>query len=354
MRFGLSAEQEALQEAVMRFTREKAGLAQARAFAQAAEPGAEDVVAGLQDLGVPGILISAEAGGLGLGLFEAALVAEAFGAAATPAAFIGAHLLAPLALAAGGGQGERLKAIAQGRLAMGVALSEHTGARAGAGLVAQGATLNGRTVFVIDIEADAFIVADKAGGLHIVEANAPGLSIVRMPTIDATRRTGELVFDAAPAERLSDDPAIIRRLIDAGRIAYAADMLGAAQCMLDQAVAYAKQREQFGRPIATFQAVKHMCAEMAAALEPARALVWYGAHAFDTKAADASIAACHAKAHLSEVATMIAKTATEVHGGMGFTDLVGLHFWFKRIGFNRQMLGGPEAVRADAARLQGL
>ena len=78
------------------------------------------------------------------------------------------------------------------------------------------------------------------------------------------------------------------------------------------------------------------------------------AHAFDALPEEASLDACLAKAHLSEVGTFVAKTATEVHGGMGFTDLVGLHYWFKRIGFNRQMLGGPSVVREDAARLQGL
>jgi alkylation response protein AidB-like acyl-CoA dehydrogenase len=118
-------------------------------------------------------------------------------------------------------------------------------------------------------------------------------------------------------------------------------------------VAYAKTREQFGRPIGSFQAVKHMCAEMAAALEPCRALVWYAAHALDAGLDDASVAACHAKAHVCEVATFVARTATEVHGGTGFTDLVGLHYWFKRIGFDRQVLGAPQRARADAAKLQG-
>jgi alkylation response protein AidB-like acyl-CoA dehydrogenase len=97
-----------------------------------------------------------------------------------------------------------------------------------------------------------------------------------------------------------------------------------------------------------------MCAEMAAALEPCRAMVWYAAHALDALPDEASVTAAHTKAHVCEVATRIAKTATEVHGGMGFTDLVGLHYWFKRIGFDRQLLGSPQACRADAARLAGL
>ena len=97
-----------------------------------------------------------------------------------------------------------------------------------------------------------------------------------------------------------------------------------------------------------------MCAEMAAELEPCRSLVWYAAYAFDDAPGEASLTAAHAKAHLSEVGRFIARTATEVHGGMGITDLLGLHFWFKRIGLNRQLLGGPERVRRLAAQIQGL
>ena len=143
-------------------------------------------------------------------------------------------------------------------------------------------------------------------------------------------------------------------MIDTGRVMLAADTLGAAQNMLDQAVAHAKERRQFNRPIGSFQAVKHLCAEMAAALEPCRAMVWYAAHALSAIPQEAHLTACHTKAHIAEVGTFVARTATEVHGGMGFTDLLGLHYWFKRIGFNRQMLGTPELVREEAARAQQL
>jgi alkylation response protein AidB-like acyl-CoA dehydrogenase len=176
---------------------------------------------------------------------------------------------------------------------------------------------------------------------------------VRMDSIDATRRLSELEFRATPAELLAADAAL-ERLRDAAWVILAAEMLGAGQTMLDKAVAYAKERKQFGRVIGSFQAVKHLCAEMAAELEPARALVWYAAYAFDHAPADASLMAAHAKAHLSEIGRFVARTATEVHGGIGMTDLLGLHYWFKRIGQNRQLLGGPERVREIAARVQGL
>ena len=93
---------------------------------------------------------------------------------------------------------------------------------------------------------------------------------------------------------------------------------------------------------------------MAAKLEPARALLWHAAHAIDVEDEEALAMAFLAKAHISEIGTFIARTSTEVHGGMGFTDLVGLHYWFKRIGVNRQVMGSPMALRELAARQQGL
>jgi alkylation response protein AidB-like acyl-CoA dehydrogenase len=92
---------------------------------------------------------------------------------------------------------------------------------------------------------------------------------------------------------------------------------------------------------------------MASDLEPCRALVWYAAHAVGAIPEESRLMICHAKAHLAEVGQQVARKSTEVHGGMGFTDLLGLHYWFKRNGFNRQLLGAPELVREEAARLQG-
>ncbi len=359
MEFGLSQEQTMLQESLARFLGESGNLARSRRFAADKEARAQDVIDGMAELGVTGLIIPEDHGGVGLSLLDAALVSEVLGANVTPAPFIGSSVLAPLALMGAGDAGQQglwLPKLASGAVVAGVALSEAVGARDGAGVEIRDGKLYGRSLFVVDFEADLYVIVDRSGELHLVAADSPGLTRTPLRTIDLTRPTGELRFDGVEAEPLnSGDTAVaLRALIDAGRVMIAADTLGAAQAMLDQAVTYAKERKQFDRPIATFQAVKHMCAEMAADLEPCRALVWYAGHALDHLPAEASITACHAKAHLSEVGTQIAKTATEVHGGMGFTDLVGLHYWFKRIGFNRQILGGPQTVREDAARLKGL
>jgi alkylation response protein AidB-like acyl-CoA dehydrogenase len=268
-------------------------------------------------------------------------------------------VLAPLALIGGGTaaqQAEWLPKLAAGEVTAAVAISEAVaGAREGAGVTARGGKISGKTLFVSGgMAAALIIVADTEGGLHLVRGEAAGLSRSLMPNIDETRRLAELSFDGVAAEPLGGGPDLLVRLRDAGWVLIAADSLGACDAMLEKAVAYAKERRQFGRVIGSYQAVKHMCAEMAAEIEPSRSLVWYAAYAFDAAPQEASLTAAHAKALTSEIGRFVARTSTEVHGGMGITDLLGLHFWFKRVGLNRQLLGGPERVREIAARLQGL
>ncbi|MFP6584726.1 MAG: acyl-CoA dehydrogenase family protein [Candidatus Hydrogenedentota bacterium] len=359
MEFGLSQEQEMLQQSVGGYLQDNGGLDRARKFADDGESRADDVWAGLCELGVPGLIIDEEYDGLGLSLLDAALVAETLGYNVTPVPFVSTVIMAPMAIALAGSDEQKtqwLPKLADGSVIAGAALTEVIGARSDAGVTSDGSTLNGKALFVLDFEADVYLVADADRNLYLVDAKAKGLERNLLTTVDKTRPVGELVFNNVAAEAFPNASGedVCARIIDAGRIILAADNLGAAQNMLDQAVAYSKIREQFGRVIGSFQAVKHMCAEMASDLEPCRAMMWYAAHAFDTAPEESSLLACHTKAHLAEVATSVGKTATEVHGGVGFTDELGLHYWFKRIGFDRQMLGGPTVVREEAARIQQL
>ncbi len=359
MEFGLSEEQELLQKSVGGFLEKHGGLDRARQFADNDESRADDLWAGLCELGVPALLIDEEHGGLGMSLLDAALVAEAMGYYVATAPFVSTVIMAPLAISLAGSDAQKshwLPKLADGSAIAGAALTETISTRLDAGVAASGSTLNGKSLFVLDFEADVYLVADTERNLHLVDANASGLERIRLTTIDKTRHVGELIFKDVAAEPLESagDVDVVARIIDAGRIILAADNLGAAQNMLTQAVAYSKIREQFGRVIGSFQAVKHMCAEMAANLEPGRAMMWYAAYAFDNLPDESPLLACHTKAHLAEVGKSIGKTSTEVHGGVGFTDELGLHYWFKRIGFNRQILGGPEMVREEAAKLQQL
>ena len=351
MDFGLSEEQALLQDSINRCLDANAPLDAVRRVAAGKDTDAA-IWSALCEIGAGALLVPEAQGGVGLAPLDAALVAECLGYHCTPSPFLGSAILGALALTGAGDQDDRLARLAAGELRMGIALAEAVAARADAGIRSSQGQLTGKALFVLDPAADEYLVADRHRRLFLVAAAAARVSVV--PTIDRTRPTCELTFDGAPATLLSENPGILDDLIDTGRVMLAADTLGAAQNMLDQAVAYAKERHQFNRPIGSFQAVKHLCAEMAASLEPCRAMVWYAAHALSEVPGEAHLTACHTKAHVAEVGTFVARKATEVHGGMGFTDLLGLHYWFKRIGFNRQMLGAPELVREEAARAQRL
>jgi alkylation response protein AidB-like acyl-CoA dehydrogenase len=166
----------------------------------------------------------------------------------------------------------------------------------------------------------------------------------------------ELTLERTPCTPLAEEGTAaprLEQLLAAGRVLLAADAFGAATTMLERAVAYSLERRQFDRVIGSFQSVKHLCAEMAAELEPCRSLLWYAAHVADADPDEFALMACHAKAHVGEVTQFVARTATEVHGGIGFTHELGLHWFFKRIGLDRELLGNPDRARQDAARLQG-
>lgn len=358
MEFCLSADQTMFQDSVKALLGEAASLDKVRAAASGEECVARAIDAGLVELGATMILVPEAYGGLGLGLLDAGLVQEALGRSVAPGRFL-ATSMAVVGLLGAGSESQKqafLPRIAAGEVRFGVAVAERVGAHEAAGVAAVDGALLGKSLFVLgSAGATHIMVADKDGTLHIVAADAAGLKRTALTAIDKTRDFAELRFENTEAERLTgenDIGAAADSMVGAGRILVAADTLGASQAMLDMAVAYAAERKQFDRVIGSFQAVKHLCAEMAAEIEPSRALVWHAAYAFDNDP-EGALLACLAKAHLAEVGTFVARTSTEVHGGMGFTDLVGLHYWFKRIGTNRQLLGGPVLVRDAAAKLQG-
>ena len=353
MQFGLSEEQILLQDNVNRFLDDNSPLDRVRHYADGGED--SDIWAGLAELGIPALLIPEAQGGIGLQPMDAAIVAECLGSHIAPTPFLGSAVMAPTALVASGGDhGELLAEIAAGTTRVGIAFGEAIKRRNDAGVTVKDGRMSGTSMYAFDAQADVYLIADQHQHIYLVRADDPGLKRSNLVTVDKTRRTVELNYDNVAAATISTEASVFATTVDIGRVALAADTLGAAQNMLDQAVEYAKQREQFNRPIGSFQAVKHMCAEMAAELEPCRSMVWFAGHALAELPEEARVTACHTKAHLAEVGQFVAKTSTEVHGGMGFTELVGLHYWFKRIGANRQWLGAPEFVREEAAVLQGI
>lgn len=346
MEFALSEDQRMLQDSLKGVLSEAAHLDRIRKIAAGETGEGAALDAALSEFGLSALMVPEAAGGLGLGALDACLVQEALGYDVGPSRFLATAVAAKVFA----GKPEVLGAIAGGEAKFALALTELFSRRDGAGVELKGGKLSGKSLLAHSVDgATHILVADTAGGVHSVAAGKAKVTV--MQTIDRTRTFHEVALDGAePLVSVTPGP----EPIAFARLLVAADTLGAAQAMIDKAVAYAKERQQFGRVIGSFQAVKHMCAEMAAKLEPARALIWHAAHALDIGDAEGPMMANLAKAHLSEVGTFVARTATEVHGGMGFTDLVGLHYWYKRIGVNRQLLGSPEQARETAAQLQGL
>jgi alkylation response protein AidB-like acyl-CoA dehydrogenase len=358
MDFGLSDDQRLLEETLRGFLKDQVPIGRVRELRDAPCPNDRAIWKALAELGATGILIPEARGGSGLSLLDAALVCQSLGYAVTPAPFLSSAVMVPVALGALGGAEPDpwLGGIAAGEVVFGVAVTEHFSVREEAGVALEGGTLRGKALMALDaVGADHVLVAVEGDRLAVVRGDAAGLGATRLTTLDATRCTSELVLDdVAPEVVFEDAGPALERMLDAGRIALAADTLGACEAMIEQAVAYAGERVQFGRVIGSFQAVKHMCAEMIAELEPARSLLWYAAHSFDALPDEAPLMACHALAHISEIGREIASVATQVHGGIGWTDEQNLHFWFKRIALARHLLGGPELLRNRAAELQGL
>jgi len=351
--FGLSDEQRLLQETVRRLLDEAYPTTRARAISDTATAHDQALHAQLCELGAFGTLVPETHGGNGLSFLDAMLVAEELGRAAAPGAFVATGVIAAIALREFGNEPlckEVLPEIAAGRTRVGVGLAECYAVRDGAGVRLERGRLEGTALFALDAVGADRLLVHCAGGLALVAAQAAGVEVIPLDSVDRTRRIAELRFrEVEPTALLEGTP----RVLAAGRLALAFDLLGCCTRALELALAYANERKQFGRVIGSFQAVKHILAEIAAALEPARSLAWYAAHAFEHEPADASRLAALAKAHVSEVATEILRKATEGHGGIGFTEQYDLHLWFRRVALSRQLLGGPELLRDEAARLRG-
>lgn len=358
MNFGLSQEQDLLGETVARFLEEWLPVARVREVIDADEGVDARTWQALAELGVIGCLVPEVHGGAELSVLDAAVIATALGHGAAPLPFLGSALLSTLVMrdaASDAVKAEWLPRLAGGSARMALAAAERTERRQEAGVRIEAGRLRGTALFVIDgAGADAYLVA-VGDDVHLVPADADGLAAKPMPTIDRTRRVLELGFDAvAPADSFLDAGAALDRALDAGRVALSADIVGSCDRAIAMSVAYAMDRQQFGRPIATFQAVKHLCAEMAAAIEPARSLLWYAAHAWDAIPGESALTATLCKAHLSEVGHDLVRTATEVHGGIGFTDEHDIGLYLKRAMALSAQYGNEATHRARYARLVGI
>jgi alkylation response protein AidB-like acyl-CoA dehydrogenase len=376
MDFGLSDEQEALQRSAREVLARECPPALVREAARGADGVPRALYARMADLGWMGLIVPERDGGSGLGALELALVLEELGRAAAPGPFLGTQLVVAALVRAGSAAQRRrwLPRLVAGEVFGALAYLEESdrhdpgGIRLRARAARGGWRLTGTKLFVMGVPgADLLLVAARTGtgggprgvSLVLVEADAPGVRVRPQETIDLSRRLGEVDFrDAAVAPeallgRPGDGWPLLARLLDLGAVGIAADSLGGAARALEMAVEYAKTRQQFGRPIGSFQALKHMAAEMVAEVEPSRALVWYAAYAHDHRPREAARAAAIAKARLGEVYTSTVDRAVQMHGGIGFTWEHDLHLWFKRARWNEVAFGDPAFHRERLAALDG-
>jgi alkylation response protein AidB-like acyl-CoA dehydrogenase len=374
--FGLSEDQEALQRSARDFLARECPPALVRETAKSDDGVPRDLYRRMADLGWMGLLVPERGGGLGLGAIDLVLVLEELGRAAAPGPFLATQLLVAGLLHGGTTEQRRtwLPRILAGEAFGTIAHLEESdrheprGIQAKARKTRDGWVLSGTKLFVPEAAAaDVILVAARttAGvgpsgvSLFLVERGARGVRVTSQRHVDLTRRFGEVALKnvAVPKSALVGVPGqgwpVLARLLDLAAIGIAADSLGGAQRTIEMAVDYSKVREQFGRKIGSFQAMKHIAAEMVADVEPTRSLVWYAAYAWDRHPRAAARAAAMAKASLGDVYSRTARRSVEMHGGIGFTWEFDLQLWFKRAHTNEVVFGDPAFHRERVAQLDG-
>jgi alkylation response protein AidB-like acyl-CoA dehydrogenase len=383
MNLGISTEQRELRESVRRFLTERAPLTKVRELMDTADGTDPDVwrQASAQ-LGLPGIAIPEEYGGAGFSFAEQAIVLEELGAALFTGPYLASAVLAATALLASDDEEAKkdlLPGIAAGETVATLAFTEDGGSwdPASIRLAATGNAgpknagpknagswrLDGHKSFVLDGHAADLILVvaatetDGQLSLFAVTSAADGLTRRALPTLDQTRKLARLAFNHTPA-RLVGEPgaarAVLDHVLDVAAVALAAEQLGGAQRALDMAVAYAKVRQQFGRPIGSFQAIKHRCADLLLEVESLRSAVGYAAAAVAAGSAELPVLAPLLKAYASDVYSHVAGENIQIHGGIGFTWEHDAHLYLKRAKASELFLGDASYHRERLATRIGL
>ncbi|HKJ25861.1 MAG TPA: acyl-CoA dehydrogenase family protein [Myxococcota bacterium] len=379
MDFSFTEEQEELRETARAFLAEHASSEAVRA-AMEAEHGHDPATWKRigAELGWTAITIPEAHGGLGLTEVELVALLEVMGEVLLPSPYFATVALGANALLVAGSDAQKdawLPGIAEGQTRATLAVPGAGGRWNVAGVEAtcradgDGHVLSGVARHVVDGAcADLVIVAARAEGssgdvgvsLFAVPGDAPGLERRALPTMDRTRRLAELRMDGlrVPASaRLGDEGAAapaLREILDRAFVALAAEQVGGAQRCLDMSVAYAKERVQFGRPIGSFQAIKHKCADMMVAVESARSVAYYAGCVAAEGSAELPAVASMAKAWCSEAYFRCAAESIQIHGGVGITWEYDCHLHFKRARAGEAFLGTPAEHRERVAVAMGL
>jgi alkylation response protein AidB-like acyl-CoA dehydrogenase len=369
--FTFSAEQQELRAVLRRFFDDKSPEAEVRRLMDT-EDGYDKAVWSqmAEQLGLQGLTIPEEFGGSGYTYVELVVVFEEMGRCLLCAPYFSGVALAANALLSSGDKGAQrdyLPGIADGSKIATLALAEASGRWDEQGVtlpasrVGSDWQLSGEKLYVLDgHSADVVLVAARTAAgvsLFAVEAGAPGFSAIALPTMDQTRKQARLTFKDTPARLLGADgeawPAISKTL-DLAVVALAAEQVGGAQRVLEMAVAYAKERVQFGRAIGSFQAIKHKCADMLLAVESAKSTAYHAGWAAAHDNDELSMAASLAKSYCSEAYLRAAAENIQIHGGIGFTWEHPAHLYLKRAKSSELLFGDPTYHRELLAHRIGI
>ena len=350
MHFELSETQQAIKDAAREFLSHEMPSADVRRLIATETAFDPDVWRQCADQGYTGLMFPEEYGGVGLGLVEMAATLEEMGRALLPGPFVSTVLFAGTALSSG--VNERLKQtylapICRGEARATVAVLERSASwhRDAVAMEAKddeaGYLLTGEKLFVGDASiADFMIVAARTSDrdlmLLLVPTQTSGLQTMMTPSVDLTRRLYRVTFDRVqvPHDHLvargADAEVALQHAINVTALGLSAEMVGGMQYLVDHTVGYTKTRSQFGRPIASFQAVQHKCVDMFALVEGSRSATYYAAWALGQGDPDAELAVSVAKAYTSDAFREVGNMAIQAQGGMGFTWENDTHLYYRR------------------------
>jgi len=387
MDFGFSEEQEMLRQSARQFLEAECAMTYVRKMMDDDRGYSDEQWKKMAELGWQGLIIPEEHGGSGLNMVDLIVVLEEMGRVVMPGPFYATVILGATSLILGGSKAQKkqyLPKIADGSLKATLAHVEESGRWDAPGIAMpatksdSGFELNGTKLFVPDAHnADLLIVAartsskgEKGVTLFLVDAKAPGVKITLLKTMDQTRKLCEVNFDkvavgkAAVLGKVGAGWSLLERVVDHAKVALCGEMCGGAQKVLEMSVDYAKVREQFGKPIGSFQAIQHKCANMMVQVESSKSATYYASWAVANDVTEAHLAACMAKAYCSDAYRMVSGEGIQIHGGIGFTWEHDMHIYFKRAKgsevtfgdatWNRELvaqvvLDQPEAAAAGGA-----
>ena len=379
MNFGFNEEQELLRSTARKFFDNECPSTTVRTLMEAPEGMTPELWKKLAEQGWLGLIAPEEHGGMALGIVDLVVLLEEMGRAVVPGPFFSTVLLGGLAILEAGSDAQKkawLPKICSGEARATLAWMEPSAELGAAGVTlpaaakGSGFTLNGTKLFVHDAHtADVIVVAARTSSgqnpedgisLFLVPKGTPGLAVTLLPTMDQTRKLCEVTLTnvSVASEAIMGAPFAgwkpLARVIDRATVGLCAEMCGGAQKVLDMTVEYAKIRQAFGRPIGSYQGVKHKAADMLVDVENSKSITYYAAWAMDEDVPEGPLAVSMAKAYVSDAYRRVSGAGIQLHGGIGFTWEHDLHLYFKRAKGSEFTFGDATWHRERVAQLVNL